>query len=369
MEFSRFRSLFTLVLILGAVGRAQEIRPGVWAATDASTLPLPVSGYQVYLIGETHGVKQNADIFGKYLAKLAAAGLRDVAIEEKSIYGPDAQAYIDRHTEILPAQLCLRANIIDTVKRLNQGRTNAESIRIHLVDIDSPAAAIRQHLAMVKERIAGSQGVNIPEASGLKTLGLKAVEDLNRLPASGPFIGELRTIEHSIRAYQQGLEFGIGPPKGSPYLDDREEAVAQNIRDILTMKDCHGVLALYGTDHIGKVRRKDGGPDRNLSFAPMALRLQEAGIKVFALATFPLSGRYAWRGRESETMWSAEDGSLPNGQTLDKFLTEVHQPPLLYFDATRERVKIPSDDINRSLPDAFLLITASTPMENRCAVP
>jgi hypothetical protein len=65
-------------------------------------------------------------------------------------------------------------------------------------------------------------------------------------------------------------------------------------------------------------------------------------------------------------MWSAEDGSLSNGQTLDKFLAEVHQPPLLYFDARKELVKTPSDDINRSRPDAFLLIRVATPMENRC---
>jgi hypothetical protein len=358
--------LLVVWVAVALTSRAQEVRPGVWAATDVSTLPLPVSGYQVYLMGELHGAKENAAIFGQYLAKLAATGLRDVAIEEKSIYQPDAQAYVEGRSNSLHPQVCLRANIIDEVRKFNQGRGSAPIVRIHLVDIDSPADAIRQHLVMVKERMGVSQTVNIPEVSDLKTGGLKAVEELRHLPGSSAYTGELRTIEHSIRAYQQGLEFGLLPPKGSPYLDDREGAVAENIRDVLAAKDSHGVLALYGDDHVGKVRRKDGGPDRNLSFAPMALRLEESGVTVFSLITFPLSGSYAWRGQESGTMWSAEDGSLSNGQTLDKFLAEVHQPPLLYFDAKKELVKTPSDDINRSRPDAFLLIRVATPMENRC---
>ncbi|HUA64137.1 MAG TPA: hypothetical protein VML19_35670 [Verrucomicrobiae bacterium] len=365
MQIARLLALSAL----SAIGYAQQLRPGVWAAADPGTLPLPVSGYQVYLVGELHGVKENAAIFGQYLSKLnGSAGLRDVAIEEKSIYEREAQEYIAGRSGIVPAQLCLRANILDEVRRLNDGRAVDQQIRIHLVDIDSPADAIRQHLLMLKERIAGGRDLRIPETSDLKSSGLETVENLKRLQGSGPYAAELRTIAHSIRAYQQGLEFGLGPPKGSPYLDDREDAVAENIRDMLAAPDCHGVVALYGDDHIGKVRRKDGGPDRNLSFAPMALRLQESGVKVFSLATFPLTGRYAWRGMEAETIWSAADGSLANGETLDKLLAKAHEPALLYFDAKQERVKIPSDDINRSQPDAFLLIRVATPMENRCAV-
>ena len=215
--------------------------------------------------------------------------------------------------------------------------------------------------------MAGGAAVSIPDAASIKTSGLKTVEELRRLPASGAFLGELRTIGHSIRALQLGFEAGTGQAKGSTYLDDREDAVAANIRDVLAAEDAHGVLGFYGDDHVAKVRRKDGGPDRNLAFAPMALRLQESGVKVFSVATFPLSGRFSWRGEEGEMIWTAEDGSMANGETMDKFLARVQRPPLLYVDPRQERVMLPSQDVTRSGPDAFLLITTGTAMENRCA--
>jgi len=363
---TRLTWLWPLLLATATAGSAQELRPGVWAANDASALPLPVSGYQVYLMGEMHGVKENAAIFGQYLSKLnTAGGLRDVAIEEKSVYERDAEAYVEGRSSSIPAELCLRANIIDTVRQLNQRRAVDQLIRIHLVDIDSPADAIRRHLQMIKEKVAG-ETVSVPDAAAIKTSGLKTVEELRRLPASGAFLGELRTIEHSIRALQMGFEVDTGQAKGSTYLDDREDAVAANIRDVLAAEDAHGVLGFYGDDHVAKVRRKDGGPDRNLAFAPMALRLQESGVKVFSLATFPLSGRFSWRGQQGEMMWTAQDGGMANGETMDKFLAKVQHPGLLYVDPKQERVILPSQDVTRSGPDAFLLITTGTAMENRC---
>jgi hypothetical protein len=365
-RLTRLTWLWPLLLATATAGSAQELRPGVWAANDASALPLPVSGYQVYLMGEMHGVKENAAIFGQYLSKLnTAGGLRDVAIEEKSVYERDAEAYVEGRSSSIPAELCLRANIIDTVRQLNQRRAVDQLIRIHLVDIDSPADAIRRHLQMIKEKVAG-ETVSVPDAAAIKTSGLKTVEELRRLPASGAFLGELRTIEHSIRALQMGFEVDTGQAKGSTYLDDREDAVAANIRDVLAAEDAHGVLGFYGDDHVAKVRRKDGGPDRNLAFAPMALRLQESGVKVFSLATFPLSGRFSWRGQQGEMMWTAQDGGMANGETMDKFLAKVQHPGLLYVDPKQERVILPSQDVTRSGPDAFLLITTGTAMENRC---
>jgi hypothetical protein len=267
----------------------------------------------------------------------------------------------------IPAELCLRANIIDTVRQLNQRRAVDQLIRIHLVDIDSPADAIRRHLQMIKEKAARGTAVSVPDAAAVETSGLKTVEELRRLPASGAFLGEMRTIEHSIRALQLGFEVDIGQAKGSTYLDDREDAVAANIRDVLAAEDAHGVLGFYGDDHVAKVRRKDGGPDRNLTFAPMALRLQESAVKVFSVATFPLSGRFSWRARQGEMMWTAQDGSMANRETMDKFLTKVQHSPLLYVDPKQEPVMLPSQDVTRSGPDAFLLITTGTAMENRCA--
>jgi hypothetical protein len=104
-------------------------------------------------------------------------------------------------------------------------------------------------------------------------------------------------VEHSIRAYQEGLEVDTGIAKGSPYLEDREQAVASNVEDILRVGKIRCLLVLYGSDHVSRIRRGDGGPKRDQPFSPLALRLEQSGIRVFSMVTFPLAGRSSWRGR------------------------------------------------------------------------
>lgn len=142
---------------------------------------------------------------------------------------------------------------------------------------------------------------------------------------------------------------------------------ASNMRELLRRPDCRGVLALYGSDHVSKARRKDGGDKRNRDFAPMALRLEQAGIKVFSVVTFPLSGRTRWRGRESDLLWTASDGSLAGGETLDRVLAAVPEATLFYVDPSRERIRLPSQDASKFAVNAFLPIARATPMEDRCA--
>ena len=77
--------------------------------------------------------------------------------------------------------------------------------------------------------------------------------------------------------------------------------------DLIDGENSGPVLALYGSDHVSRSRRKDGGSDRNREFAPRALRLVDAGAKVFSLVTFPLSGRWSWRGRRGEMFWTPKD--------------------------------------------------------------
>jgi hypothetical protein len=346
----------------------QEVRPGVWAGRDTSSLPLADSGYQVYLLGEMHGVREIEAIFGQYMARLhASAGLRDVAIEEDAAYERDAEAYVEGKSNTIREELCLRAGILKTIRRFNEGRPADGMIRVHLVDIDSPADSIREHLLALKQQVAGAASVRVPSLAAIKADGLKTVDELKRLTANAQILRELRTIQHSIRAYQEGLEVGTGPPKGSPYLEDREQAIASNIEDLLRNPGVPALLALYGSDHVSRSRRKDGGAKRDREFSPVALRLEQAGLRVFSLVTFPLSGRYYWRGRGSETLWTAKDGALANGESLDRLLASAHEPKLLYIDRKRERVKLPSEDLSGFSVDAYLLIASATPMENYCA--
>jgi hypothetical protein len=362
----RYAATVLLLFVVAFAGLAQELRP---ESGEAVTLafPLPVSGYDVYMVGELHGVKETEGILLQYLARLyEGAGLRDVALEDKSAYQRDAQAYVEGKSKTLPAPLCLRAGVLDAIRRFNEGRKGSELIHVHLVDIDFNAEAIREHLLTLKKQIPGSETLSVPALGGIKAHGLETVSTLQRLTKDQEILGELRTLGHSIRAYQQGMDGGTGDVKGSPYLNDREDAAASNIIDLHNQ---HGLpVLLYGNDHVSKVPLHNGGPNQDTDFPPLALRLDRAGIKVFSLVTFPLAGRSNWRGHEGELMWTASDGSLSNGLTLDRVLASDPASKFLYIDPRREPVKLPSQDLTRSRADAFLLLAHGTPAENRCAV-
>jgi hypothetical protein len=331
-------------------------------------LPLPVSGFEVYLVGELHGVKENEEILIEYLARLySESGLRDVAIEEDAVYQRDAQAYVEGRSSVLPQPLCLREGVLRALRSFNEGKGD-ELVRVHLVDIDSPAAAIRQHLLAIKERIPDAEAMRVPSETEIRERGPETVAALKRLAAGGRELSELRTIEHSIGAYQQGLEVGTTHHfKGSPYLDDREQAIATNILELVRSRSGRTVLALYGTDHVSRSRRKDGGAERNREFSPLALRLVDAGAKVFSLMTVPLSGRWSWRGRAGEMFWTPKDGHIEGGETLDRVLAAAPEAKWLYVDRARQRLTLPSQDMTAFDVDAYLLFAGATPMDDHCA--
>ncbi len=353
--------------LLSAGGSAAEFRRGVWAANDATGLPFPVSGYQIYLIGEMHGVRQNVTAFEACLKRLADSGLRDVAIEEDAVYERAAQDYVTGASDGVPEALCLRAGVLEVVRRLNRGRAVGQLIRVHLTDIDSPASAIRQHLELLKSRFPGAQSIPIPDARNIKGRGLRTVEKLRqRMPVGGGWHGEMRTIEYSIQAYREGLEIGVGQSRGSPYLESREEAVAANLKDVLNQPDCRGVLVQYGMDHVSKAERNDGGPGRDQPFAPLALRLERSGVKVFSLLTLPLGGTWRWRGKSGPLLWNASDARLSTGEPLDRVLKEAQYPSMLYVDPKLERMRLPTEDQNRFEADAYLLFATGIALDNRC---
>jgi hypothetical protein len=91
------------------VAATPEMQPGVWTAKHPDGLPLPVQGYEVYLVGEYHGLEENAEFQTQYPARLPReSGLRDVAIEEDAVYESDEQAFVDGKSDVVTPPLCLR---------------------------------------------------------------------------------------------------------------------------------------------------------------------------------------------------------------------------------------------------------------------
>ncbi len=364
------RRVFALTLclfVLPAIENGDEIRAGVSAGRAFDSLPLPASGFQIYMLGELHGIAENEEAGIAYLKRLfAKSGVRDVAIEEDAFYEPDAQAFVDGRSDKLPEDLCLRAGILRRIRDLNREQPNAH-IRVHLTDVDSPANVIREHLLVLRKRLTPAASVAIPDAADLKERGLDAVAALWRFSMDSRTRSELRTVEHSIRAFQDGLEASTGRGKGSPYLEDREQAIFSNMEDLVRSEKIPGLLVLYGDDHVSRSMRNDGGPKRNQPFAPVALRLAKAGIKVVSIVTFPLAGRFSWRGQSSDILWSADDGHLASGETFTKILAASQGASFLYIEKARQPgVMIPSQDLSSYAVDAYLLFRTATSMPNRC---
>lgn len=367
-RFGRAVAALPFLLLNGTV-RAAEHSPGVWLEHEFSRLPLPRSGYQVYLVGELHGVKEMGDVLLHYLAALhEEAGVRDVALEEDAVYAPAAQDYVSGRTNGLPDGLCLRAGILRALREFNDARSAAEKVRVHLVDVDSPETAIREHLLSIRDRISPGLSVRIPDAPTVATEGLAATEALARHTDAKDLCGELRTVARSIGALREGFRVGTGRSEGtSVYVEDREAAIADNIRDIVESRG--PVIALYGATHVSKKPRKDGGPARDQEFAPLALRLEQADLEVFSLVVFPLSGRSRWRGSEGELPWTAGDGWLSGGATLDRVLASVPNATWLYVDPARQRVELPSREISEFTANGFLLPATGAPMDYECPRP
>ncbi|MEZ5355905.1 MAG: hypothetical protein R2762_25005 [Bryobacteraceae bacterium] len=357
-------ALFAISLLAGG---PSQVRPGVWVGAGSGTIPAPDAVYRVYMIGEMHGLADNPEFEAGWLEALhREAGVREVAIEEDAVYEPFARAYVEGASETLPAGLCLRSGILDALREFNRGRKGGERVRVHLVDIDSPAVAIHAHLASLRKRIPGGAAIRLPAASAISARGMAVVEALRGRARDPAMLRELRTVAHSIGALREGFEVGIGPGKGSPYLEDRETAVAANLLDVA--RGASGpVMAVYGADHVSKSPRGDGGPNRDQVWLPAALRLEQAGAKVYSVAMFPLSGRWRWRGREQTMLWSPRDAMLGDGIPLDRVAKEVPGARWVWVDPKRERLRLPTDDMSGLAVDAFLLPLRVSAMEDRCA--
>lgn len=366
---ARMAGITVFVLLLASVhccAFAQQVRQGVWAGSAVDVLAFPSSGYQAYLIGELHGLKENVEFELAYLGFLRKhAALRDVAIEEKSVYEEQAQAFVEGEG-VLPGELCLRASLLSGIRALNLRLPENERIRVHLIDVDSPPDAIRRHLVQIQQQIQGASGIQIPQAGDIKAHGIDVVRRLEAFQMEPRLRRQLRTIEHSILAYEKGFEVGTGPPKGSPYLEDRESAMAENVEEEIKAAPNRPVLVLCGADHVSRSLRKDGGPDRDKPFLPMAGRLAASGFREYSLVEFPLAGTSSWRGRMTELPWGPGDSRLESGETLDHVLASTPKARYLHIDRSIQRVRLASKDISNDEVDGYLLFPLGTPMKDMC---
>jgi hypothetical protein len=101
---------------------------------------------------------------------------------------------------------------------------------------------------------------------------------------------------------------------------------------------------------------------------PLALRLERSGVRVFSLLTVPLSGTWQWRERKGEMVWAPSDASLSSGESLDQILVRAGRPKFLFVEAKRERLKLPSHDLNKFRVDGYLLFASAAALKDQCSV-
>lgn len=276
--------LIAVCVLTGCIGTSPksivEVRPGVYVTNDASALPLPTSGYDIYLIGELHGTHETHQLFLDYLKMLHEAnGLQDIVLEAGQVYEREANKYVlglidDVSESEYKLSLCSKAIVLGGVRALNETLPDDEKIRVHLVDVDYEIPAINAHLQALKEEIG-------PQAEDIQITWWNSEDKMLALvdqlaEAAGDretVLNELETVRSSIRCHFHG---------GLPSI--REERIAANIQYVLRELDGAPVLALYDVWHARKTTRL--APESQ----PWAERLTELGIKIYSVFPRGISG-------------------------------------------------------------------------------
>ncbi len=359
---------------------ALQIRPGVFTTNEVGALPLPASGYDLYAVGETHGDRQVKLIFLAYLELLhEELGLRDVIVEEDQVYEREANAYVLGMSHTLRVDLCLRADVLKSVRAFNEQLAEEDKIRVHLVDVDSPLPAIYAHLNAARDQIGeAAHHIQIPPLNEFEGWSqndaLRLVEQLEGVAGDrGAVINALGTVRYSLHYYFAGNRIGIGPPVGSPrYAPIREDAITRNIQHLLGTLNGAPMLALFGSSHTQKFQGVHTSIPELQDFKPWAQRLTESGVNIYSVAVWGLSGQTSWRGTTRDPDWGAGQIQFSDGTTLDAVLNAAPNDRIVYADLRLEAnasarfggsfEDIPAGEIY----DGFVVFRAFTPMENAC---
>ncbi|MCK4433585.1 MAG: hypothetical protein KAV48_06590, partial [Methanomicrobia archaeon] len=308
-----------------------EVRPGVYVTNDLAALPLPISGYNIYLIGEQHSAHEIHQLFLTYLKMLhEAIGLRDIVLEISQGDERMLNEYLVGLIETFPSPgYKYISEILRGIREMNEALPEDEKIRVHLVVVDRDLSLVYEHLKMLQKEIGpDAEDIQLPPLEEFKELSEEElVELVDEFEAggelSGSILNELSTIRSSIHfSFAGGYSGGrSGMCMRLEAFSIREEAIAQNIQYLLQELNGAPLLVLFGSAHATKCKAytyisKIPGAEE----IPMwAQRLVEYGVDVYSLCTFCLSGRVG----KGFIPISPNDIQFADGTTLDSMLDEI----------------------------------------------
>jgi hypothetical protein len=353
----------------------QEVRPGIYMSNDPADFPFPTSGYDVYIVGETHGNQEAKQVFQTYLKTLYEdAGVRDVVLEEDQGYESDANAYVQGRTETLPPGLCLRTDILGLIRNFNETLAPEEKVAVHLVEVDSPLSVVYKHLSELHERLgAKAESIQIPSLSEFETWSprqfIDLLTELENVAAGQPdILHELETVRQSFRWHTMGNGMGQGTGNQT-FSAMREQISTQNMQYLVTRLGGKPILAFYGAGHGTKAHTAPNLSEEDKSWGQ---RLNESGIPVYTLYVLGVSGNGFWRGESFQYPASLGEFQFDDGTFLPSLFERHPGTGILYADLRAEEnkaIKLPPDHLD--IPafqvfDGLVIFKQFTPMEDAC---
>jgi len=328
---------------------AIELRPGVYVAREATALPLAASGYDLYVVGETHGANETVSFFLHYLERLhRTVALRDVALEASPVFERGIDEFVAGLETTLPDLWYWelagadKVALVRGIRAMNEALPEEERVRVHLIDLDFGYELIHRHVLAVREDLGEiADSIDIPSLSGFEQLSedemLSLVDRLGTLAGDeGYVLDELRGLRASVRFRFVRAQVDRWEAASNECTAIRDEAIAENLRRLLQCSTDAPVLVLFGGAHVQKARIIPGVAVRSQTVAIeepyWAERLNEEGTALYSLLTGGLSGSVASHGAIIRVSVNPSELHFPDGVTLGDLLVGLSDYRFVYVD-------------------------------------
>jgi hypothetical protein len=327
-----------------ATKTVENPRQGVYITNDPGDLPLPSSGYEIYLIGEQiHGTNEVHMFLLKYLQILhESTGLRDVALENGRGYERAVNQYVMGLSENTSVYWYTGwEGILEGIKSYNQDLPDGEKIRLHLVDVHGELSTIYAYMEELKEMMGPvADQIEVPPLSKFEQLDesdmLALLDQFGEIRDNPPALtADLDTLRASIKYHftMDQVNRGIVPIGAA--IKIRDECIASNVLYVLNALDGSSLLALYGGWHAQKRRLVQAveinGHMASINAEPWAEILANSGVDIYSLLVGGLTGK-----AHPHLIMNVESDPgeiyFPDGSTLADLLNKVPDNEVIYID-------------------------------------
>lgn len=329
--------IILLILTLGCVSNSTETGPVVCFTHDVSDLPLPTSGYDIYVIGETHGHTEIGQLFINYLEKLhQSTDCRHIILEKSSVFEEEINEYIQGYDRNW-SQSWDSSYILSSLRTMNETLPQNNQFYVHCVDVDYTLNLVHTHLQHIRERISQEVNIEIPPLSKFETWDkehmLALVDQLLDNAADIPLERELIQIQYSIQFACLYEETGGHWEKEINEASAiREEAMAKKVIYLL-QENYSPLFGLFGAWHVQKCLGMK--PISTLEEVPWTQRITESGIRIFSMFVGTIDEDKNKRDEDS-TAISPDQFIFSDGTSLAAFLGKKIDYYIVYIDLRLE---------------------------------